>query len=50
MKNNYAYKISNELNIPSSQVDNTIKLLEEDSTVPFIARYRNEEHWQSLNL
>ncbi|MDA3808843.1 MAG: Tex family protein [Spirochaetaceae bacterium] len=42
MKNNYAYKISNELNIPSSQVDNTIKLLEEDSTGPFIARYRKE--------
>ena len=33
-------RIANELNIEADQVSNTLKLLEEGSTVPFIARYR----------
>ncbi|MDD3049029.1 MAG: Tex family protein [Bacilli bacterium] len=35
-------KIAFELNISDSQVKNTLSLLEEGSTVPFIARYRKE--------
>ena len=35
-------KIAAELNIKSSQVENTVKLLKEDATVPFISRYRKE--------
>ena len=42
MKNNYAPKISKDLKISHKQVENTIELLEADSTVPFIARYRKE--------
>lgn len=34
--------ISNETNIPFHQVKNTIHLLDEGNTVPFIARYRKE--------
>lgn len=35
-------RIAKELNITIEQVNNTLKLLEEDCTVPFIARYRKE--------
>ncbi len=34
--------ISKELHLPVNQVDNTVKLLEDGSTVPFISRYRKE--------
>ena len=34
--------ISEELNIKPSQVENTIKLIDEGNTIPFIARYRKE--------
>lgn len=34
--------IANNLNIKVFQVENTLKLLEEESTIPFIARYRKE--------
>ena len=34
--------IANELNVNSKQVEEAIKLLDEGSTVPFIARYRKE--------
>lgn len=34
--------ISLELNVKESQVKNTLKLLMEDATIPFIARYRKE--------
>lgn len=34
--------IAQELNIRESQVERTLKLLEEGATVPFIARYRKE--------
>jgi len=42
MEKNYANEISKELNIPRNQVENTVKLIEDDATVPFIARYRKE--------
>jgi len=35
--------ISNELNISLKQVANTVKLLEDGATVPFISRYRKEQ-------
>ncbi len=35
-------QIAGELNIPEHKVKATIKLLDEDATVPFIARYRKE--------
>lgn len=35
-------KISQQLNLQISQVENTLKLLEEGATIPFIARYRKE--------
>jgi len=38
----YINKISAELSLKSSQVENTAKLLADDATVPFIARYRKE--------
>ena len=35
-------KLQEELHIKASQVENTVKLLDEGNTVPFIARYRKE--------
>lgn len=34
--------IANELNIKNTQVEETIKLIDEGNTIPFIARYRKE--------
>ena len=34
--------IANELNIKYNQVENTVKLIDEGNTIPFIARYRKE--------
>lgn len=34
--------IANELNLPKTSVSNTIQLLEEGNTIPFITRYRKE--------
>lgn len=34
--------ISSTLSIIKSQVSNTVKLLEEGATIPFISRYRKE--------
>ena len=34
--------IANELNIKTVQVENTIKLIDDGNTIPFIARYRKE--------
>ena len=34
--------IAEELNIKTSQVESTIKLIDEENTIPFIARYRKE--------
>ena len=36
--------IASELKISVSQVQNTLSMLEEGNTVPFIARYRKEMH------
>jgi protein Tex len=38
----YAGIIAQELNLPAASVRNTLKLLEEGATIPFIARYRKE--------
>lgn len=35
-------KIAKELNIRVNQVENTVKLIDEGNTIPFIARYRKE--------
>lgn len=35
-------KLQEELGVKASQVENTVKLLDEGNTVPFIARYRKE--------
>ncbi|HSA05426.1 MAG TPA: Tex-like N-terminal domain-containing protein, partial [Tenuifilaceae bacterium] len=34
--------ISKELNLAGRQVSNTVKLLDEGATIPFISRYRKE--------
>ncbi len=39
---NITEKIASELNIKTSQVENTIKLIDDGNTIPFIARYRKE--------
>lgn len=41
--NKHVQIISKELNLSAKQVHNTIKLLNEGSTVPFISRYRKEK-------
>ena len=35
-------KIAEELNVKNTQVENTVKLIDEGNTIPFIARYRKE--------
>ncbi len=42
MEKKYVLQIANELNVRDFQVLNTINLLKEGATVPFIARYRKE--------
>jgi protein Tex len=42
MKNEHIQIIAKALNISEKQVSNTIKLLEEGATIPFISRYRKE--------
>jgi len=39
---NYINSIAKSLGIQASQVENTVQLLEEGATLPFIARYRKE--------
>lgn len=39
---NFSSKIASELGVQLKQVQNVVKLLEEGSTIPFIARYRKE--------
>ena len=41
---NIAHKIAEELAINDWQVEAVIKLLDEGNTIPFIARYRKEQH------
>ena len=40
--NNINEIIAKELNVKQFQVENTIKLIDEGNTIPFIARYRKE--------
>jgi len=56
MNDNIIKNMSVELNIKESQVRNVLKLLSEDNTIPFIARYRkemtgnlNEDEIRSIN-
>ncbi|MFA5403933.1 MAG: Tex-like N-terminal domain-containing protein, partial [Ignavibacteria bacterium] len=42
MNERHIIKISKELNLKENQIFATAKLLSEDATVPFIARYRKE--------
>jgi len=42
MENKYINLISSTLNIPTKKVANTIGLLDEGATIPFISRYRKE--------
>ncbi len=42
MDQKYITRIANELNVREFQVQNTINLLKDGATVPFIARYRKE--------
>ena len=37
-------QISEELNIKLWQVEATVKLIDDGNTIPFIARYRKEQH------
>jgi len=42
MNENIIKNLSEDLNITTKQVENTLKLLSEGNTIPFIARYRKE--------
>ena len=42
MEKKFGDIISKMLSIPEKQVVNTIQLLEEGATIPFISRYRKE--------
>lgn len=39
-------QLANEFAIKNNQVKNTISLIDEGNTIPFIARYRKEVTWQ----
>ena len=34
--------LANEFKVKTHQIENTVKLLDEGNTIPFIARYRKE--------
>ena len=36
--------LAQELNQPARYVENVVSLLDEGNTIPFIARYRKEQH------
>ena len=42
MKEKYIDIISRDLNVTAKQIINTIRLLDEGATIPFISRYRKE--------
>ena len=42
MNENIIKNLSEDLNITTKQVENTLKLLSDGNTIPFIARYRKE--------
>ena len=37
-------RVAREMNLPARAVENTARLLDEGNTIPFIARYRKEQH------
>ena len=37
-------KLTQEFSLQKWQVENTVKLIDEGNTIPFIARYRKEAH------
>ena len=37
-------RVAREMNLPAWAVENTARLLDEGNTIPFIARYRKEQH------
>ena len=39
-------KLTEELEVKRWQVDAAVKLIDEGNTIPFISRYRREEHGQ----
>ncbi len=39
----FAHRLSANLNIPQKQVENTLRLFDDGATIPFIARYRQEQ-------
>lgn len=39
----FAERVSTNLNIPQNQVENTLRLFADGATIPFIARYRQEQ-------
>lgn len=43
MNDNKSQKIANKLNLQTWQVNNTLSLLNEGATIPFISRYRKEK-------
>ena len=42
MNTRYLQQIAQELSLPKGSVEHTVELLDQDATVPFIARYRKE--------
>ena len=44
--------VADELKIPVDKVENTIKLLDDGATIPFVARYRKEVtgNYKRLNI
>ena len=45
---NIIEKLASEFKIKTSQVENTVELIDEGNTIPFIARYRMDERLQYL--
>lgn len=40
--NKLIFNISKKMNLKQEQINNTLKLIEQNNTIPFIARYRKE--------
>ncbi len=41
-RNKLIFNISKKMNLKQEQINNTLKLIEQNNTIPFIARYRKE--------
>ncbi|MGM0497425.1 MAG: Tex-like N-terminal domain-containing protein, partial [Bacteroidota bacterium] len=42
MKKEHIQQIAGTINVKPQQIENTLKLLSEKATIPFISRYRKE--------